>query len=215
MGRWETFWTGKDGRPNAEIETYADFFAAGSYILANPVLSDLVASSSDWTGFTSINAPFGTTLECPRPDKFFSNNMPDTVDLHFSRPVFAEGFDADYYANTTDGEIWSELLDVVSVREKQAWEEREAKNKSVMGIQAIIAQSRLDSPLSRAPRRQPHPWFVSKYPKVAKAQQRRHAIFIANYERSMQELTAKSDKTVFPAGTWDLAARGIVATDSV
>jgi putative transposase len=192
-GRWESLW---DRRSYSGVKLLRgeDVLDSMAYTLANPVEARLVNRARQWLGATSAGMVFGRARQITRPQKFFSEDMPEVVELEIVRPGC--------FAGLGDAEVLAQVEADVSRREAE-----HAKLGTAMGMTRVLEQDWRASPESFELRRQLQPTIKGrdKWARI-EALQRSKAWLVA-YKDALTQFVAGVRDVVFPAGTWWMCAR--------
>src|SRR5690606_27428021 len=142
-GRWEAFWS-RESYSGVKLLEDQDVISKMAYTLANPVKARLVDHATEWEGATSAGMKFGRARRIARPEKFFRDSMPETVELVLTRPRC--------FAGLSDADVLELVRAEVARREAVHAEQGKA-----MGMARVRAQGWKSSPDSFEPRRQMKP----------------------------------------------------------
>ena len=85
FGEWDALWSAQPYSAPRLLEP-DDILRKLVYVLANPVAAGLVRYCKDWAGPTSWNMEYGVPVKIARPPVFFSDKMPEEVELVIHRP---------------------------------------------------------------------------------------------------------------------------------
>ena len=189
-GRWESFWDRESYSAVTLVED-EDVIAKMAYTLANPVEARLVGHADEWDGATSAGMQFGGRRWITRPRKFFSEGMPEVVELRLTRPAC--------FAELSDRELMDSLRGLVEGAEAEA-----RKQGRAMGMAAVRRQEWWSSPVTTELRRGLTPTIAAKN-KWARieALQRAKAWLIA-YREALAVFVGGVRDVVFPVGTWKM-----------
>lgn len=216
-----------------ELVDAAAIFDKLIYSLTNPVKDQLVKRADHWPGATSLAYHLDDEeLVAPRPAWFFSKRttMPKEVRLRFVRP--------EPFAHLTHEE-WADMIRAaVARRERAAEDERRRTGRTVLGVQAVLAQRFDESPNGSPPGRRknkrsrgraavdpraasdpratinPRPTINpraatrNKWRRVEVLQ--RNRAFLRAYAAALRDYRAGQHDVIFPPGTWKLYEEGHV-----
>ena len=192
-GRWENFFSSEQVCV-VRLDTREDLIKKLVYIATNPVKAGLVAKVDDWPGAQGYRALLeGRPLRAKRPEHFFADDGTMPKEVTFQMTVPPELGDRD--------EIIAEVKARVAEVERTLARYRANKGKRVLGRDAVLRQSWLDSPLRREPRRGLRPTFMAStlWVLIESAQRKRE--FTKAYRQARAERLAGKD-AVFPFGTY-------------
>jgi putative transposase len=192
-GRWEAFWD-RDSYSGVELLEDQDVISKMAYTLANPVKARLVGRVGDWEGATSAKMGFGQRRWIRRPEKFFSEAMPEEVELVLTRPAGFEGMG--------DAEVL-ELVRADVARREAA--HRKAGN--VARMWRVLKQKWWECPKSFDPRRQLRPTVAGKNKWARIDALRRAGDWLAEYYRALARFVGGDREVEFPRGTWHMRVR--------
>ena len=192
-GRWEAFWD-RESYSGVKLLEDGDVISKMAYTLANPVRARLVEHATEWEGATSVGMPFGRARVIVRPDKFFRDSMPETVELVLTRPAGFEGL--------SDAQVLERVRVDVARREGM-----HAEKGKALGMKRVRAQGWASSPDTVAPRRQMNPTIAgrNKWARI-EALQRAKEWLMAYYDALAQFVSGERE-VEFPRGTWQMCAR--------
>jgi putative transposase len=199
FGEWDALWSAQPYSAPRLLEP-DDVLRKVVYALANPVAAGLVRYCKDWAGPTSWNMEYGVAVKIARPPVFFSEKMPDEVELVIHRPP---GLRPDL----DDRELRA------LVRERAHEEEREIMGKmrdagrTFMGMVRVLKQDRHETPSTRDRRGGIRPTVVgrSKWARIEALQ--RNALFFEEHEVARLAFEAGRRDVVFPHGTYLMRVR--------
>ncbi len=157
LGRWENFWATE--QPNAVFCVEAeDRFSKMIYLLANPVIDNLVDRVSDWPGASSfaLHVSGRQTITVKRPRAYFGANgkMPKEITLKIER---LDGFE-----HLTDVEWTAKVKAALEAEEEKARVHRRVSGVRVLGRRAVLETSPFSIPKTAAPRRNLRPHIACK-----------------------------------------------------
>lgn len=110
-----------------------DVIAKMAYTLANPVEARLVGHADEWDGATSAGMQFGGRRWIARPQKFFSEGMPEVVELRLTRPAC--------FAELSDRELMDSLRGLVEGTEAEARKQGRAIGMAAVRRQEVVVES--------------------------------------------------------------------------
>jgi putative transposase len=192
-GRWDGFWDRKS-YSGVELLEEQDVIRKMGYTLANPVKARLVNRARQWEGATSAGMVFGRARQIVRPHRFFSEDMPEVVELELTRPECCDGLG--------DAEILALVEADVSRREA-----KHATRGKAMGMSRVRKQDWNASPASFELRRglQPTIAGASKWARIEALQRSKE--WLIEYRAALAQFVAGVRDVVFPTGTWWMCAR--------
>lgn len=201
LGRFENFWSSEPTSVVRLLEA-KDVLDKMVYAYANPAAADLVETIEEWPGVSSFQTALTAgQLTATRPKFFFRADgkepgviQPESVILPIARPRA--------FADRTQLE-WSALL-TEQVRGAEAGHRahREAAGKTVLGREAILAQSPFDCPKSAAPHFGISPRIAAKNKWTRIEGLQRCKVFLDRYAQSIKDWMLGATAVVFPAGTY-------------
>ncbi len=187
-GRRESLW---ERRPYSAVELIEgrDAIAKMGYTLANPVAARLVDRACEWGGATSAGMRFGQRWQIRRPKGFFSDSMPEVVELMLTAPECC--------AELAD----DELLACVEADVRRREQESEALGPA-LGMQKVLEQDWRASPRTEEPLGGLRPTIAcaSKWARI-EALRRSKEWFLA-YKAALARFVAGERDAEFPRGTW-------------
>ena len=198
-GRWEAFWAPGSYCAPTLLEP-EDMLAKCVYTLNNPVLSALVGRPDRWKGATSWDLEYGVPIKVKRPKVFFSEHMPEELELVITRPpgLFPDVDDRAARARVRDA-AWQSAVEFERSHRQQGG--------SFMGMARVLRQPRNSSPDTRAPRRGLKPNIAgrSKWARIEALQ--RLKSFVTHYAEALARFLAGDTDAEFPAGTYLMRVR--------
>lgn len=192
-GRWENFFSSEQVSV-VRLDTRDDLIKKLVYIATNPVKAGLVAKVEDWPGAQGYQALLeGKSLHATRPKHFFAEDGTMPKEVSFQMTVPPEFGDKD--------DIVAEVKARVADVERVEAQHRTARGKRILGRDAVLRQSWLDSPSSREPRRGLRPMFMASTLWALVESARRKRDFTAAYRQARVERLAGKE-SIFPFGTY-------------
>jgi putative transposase len=193
LGRWESFW---DPRPTSAVALLGDGAVVEkmAYTLANPVRARLVGRARAWGGATSAGMRFGRARRIARPGKFFSEKMPEFVDLGLARPGWCSWLD--------DRELRCSVDRRVRELEVEC-----GKLGPAIGMQAVLDRDWSDSPAMEGRRRELSPTVAGGERRTRVEWQRRAEAWLGEYRAALGRFVDGVRDVEFPAGTWWMCVR--------
>jgi putative transposase len=191
--RWEAFWD-RESYSGVKLLEERDVISKIGYVLANPVKARLVNRAREWEGATSAGMAFGWRRRIQRPEKFFSESMPEEVELVLTRPA---GF---------DGLGDREVLELVraDVARREALHREKG---TVTRMHGVFEQKWWECPSSFDPRRQLRPTVAGKNKWARIDALRRSGEWLAEYYEALRRFVGGERDVVFPRGTWKMCVR--------
>ena len=167
-----------------------------TYVLLNPVSAGLVRYAWDWPGVTSWNLEYGKPLRVKRPEGFFSDDMPEEVEVVLHRP---EGL----YPDADDSEARRRFRAHVEERQSRLIRIKRGRGLVFMGAGRVMRQPR-DNKVE-IPRAKIRPHVASRDPS-----RRVHALlelvrFWEDHRAARLAFKDDSRDVEFPLGTWWMA----------
>jgi len=192
-GRREAFWT-RESYSGVKLLEDQDVISKMAYTLANPVKARLVDRATEWEGATSADMVFEQPRVIARPEKFFRESMPETVELVLTRP--------ECFEDLSD----AELLELIRADVARREVEHAEKGKAI-GMSRVRAQGWKASPETVAPRRQLNPTVAgrNKWARIQALQQAKE--WLMAYYDALAQFVAGERGVEFPPGTWQMCAR--------
>jgi REP element-mobilizing transposase RayT len=199
LGRFENFW---DSNQTSVVRLVSvdDLIEKIVYAATNPVAAGLVARVDQWPGVNTIKALLDKQpIVVKRPWRFFSEDMPDEVTLHFRIPP--EYGDQDV--------ILARIRARIAEVEAEHAAARAATGAAVLGRRAVRLQSWRDRPRTFEPRFGISPQVAcrDKWRRVEALA--RNRLFVTAYVAA-RELWKAGRATLFPPGTYWLARHAFV-----
>jgi len=201
-GRWENLFVDNSSPPVWLVDC-DDAFEKMVYVLTNPVAAGLVPSGAHWPGVLTTPAQIGQRQTIQRPDFFFRKNgpVPESVTLELTRPPF--------FSEETDEEFARRLGEAVEAREESIRARFREEKRKFQGTRKIRAQSHLDAPRTREPRRNLNPRVAcrDKWKRIAALQANQQ--FLKDYRAALKEFCERVKRksrdaleVIFPRGTY-------------
>ena len=192
-GRWESFW---DPQPTSEVVLLDDAAVVEkiAYVLANPVRARLVGTARGWLGATSAGMQFGRARRFGRPAVFFSDAMPEFVDLELVRLGWCSRFDDRALQRSIEARV-------------RELEVEHAKLGPAIGMQAVLARDWSDAPTSTQPRRELSPRVAGGDRVTRIGWLREAAEWLVEYRAALGWFVEGARDVEFPAGTWAMGVR--------
>ncbi len=192
-GRSDGFWE-KKSYSGVKLVEAPDVLRSMAYTLANPVKARLVNRARQWGGATSAGMRFGRARTIRRPKGFFSDAMPETVELVLTRPGCLDG--------RSDDEVleWLEA----DVARREALHHREGKAK---GMQRVMDQDWRSSPETVEAGRQLQPTIkaADKWARIEALQRTKE--WLRSYYEALARFVGGERDVEFPPGTWRMCVR--------
>lgn len=191
--RSESIW---DRRSYNDVELLDDAAVLDkmAYTLANPVEDRLVDHAWQWTGAKSMGMAFGEVRQIAKPNVFFGDAMPETVELELTRPRC--------FQELNDAELLAELHTEVARREDEF-----GKLGKSIGMERVRAMSWTSSPESEEPRGQLRPTVASRDKRTRIEALRRAKEWLNAYKSALARFVDGVRDVEFPQGTWWMCVR--------
>ena len=191
-GETDSLWSGQRGSVVRllDVETV---LRKCTYVLLNPVDAGLVRYAWEWPGVTSWGLEYGNPLKVKRPEGFFSDDMPEEVEVAIQRP---KGL----YPDADDTEARRRLRAHIQELQSELLATKQAEGQTFMGVRKVMRQSRDNKVKNQRARIRPHV--------ASKDQQKRvNALLeLVRFWKDHREarLAFKKDQrnVEFPLGTW-------------
>jgi hypothetical protein len=205
MGRWEAFWASE---PYGALELLDGGRIVDKcvYTLLNPVEAGLVRYVWEWEGANSWALEYGQVVHARRPEVFFSESMPESVELRLTRPP-------ETMPHLSDRELRAEIRRIVRERQGELVRRMRERGVTFMGMRRVLKHRPTDSPMSRAPRRGIRPTVAgrSRWARIEALQ--RNKAWLASYREALRRYLEGARDAVFPAGTYLMRVRYGVACE--
>jgi putative transposase len=194
-GRWENFWA-TEQTSVVELVEPEDVVEKMIYALGNPVKDDLVETSREWPGASSLAAQMSDEpIRAFRPRRFFSADgpMPDEMTIRLARPPGLESMSAVAFRE------W--IAERLKQWETDAADRRARGGKRVLGPEAVVKQPWWGHPSTREPRRRLNPKVACRNVWARIEALARNKAFIAAYRCARERLLAGLEAKL-PVGTY-------------
>ncbi len=169
------------------------------YIMNHGVKDGLVRYARDWQGPQSYSSHYGAAETIARPDFFFGEDMPESVQVKITRPDIKRELDP--------GELRRWLRDTAEDDAKKLVRGFKKERGVFMGMERVLKQPRNSSPRIRAKRRGIVPSFATRDPKRGSAR----AKIVQNFRAKHRECSKRVEKgergVEFPYGTYLMRIR--------
>jgi REP element-mobilizing transposase RayT len=198
-GEWESVWSAQ--RYSAPtMEEPQDTLRKCIYTLLNPVDAELVRYAWDWQGVTSYRLEYGKPKVIRRPDAFFSDKMPEQVELVIRRPKGLR-------PELDNRQLRREIRAAVKREQRAVAERVRGKGRRFLGMDRVRKQPRHGSPRDRGRRRGIRPTVAakSKWTRIEALQ--RNQRFLAEHRDARSRFEKGERDVAFPAGTYLMRAR--------
>lgn len=194
-GHWDSFWERRSYSAVALLDD-CDVISKMGYTLVNPVRAGLIGRAREWGGATSSHMRFGWRQIIPRPDQFFSKDMPDFATLELTRPSLRDA--------STSERVEELLAHEVKRREIAIRAKRRSKP---IGMKEVLKQDWNSSPATYERRRGMQPRIASKdkWRRIEALQ--RSAEWLREYREAWTAFVCGNRDVEFPKGTWWMCAR--------
>ena len=203
FGEWESLWSAQ--RYSAPVlQEPQDAFDKSVYIHLNAVAAGLVRYAWDWLGVSSYSMEYDRPRTVERPEGFFSDKMPKTVELVIRRPKGLR-------PELTDRELRREIRATVKERQGAIVKERLANGKRILGMDRVLKQPRTGAPHDKGRRRGIRPAVAAKSKWVRIEALQRNKQFVADHRQARLRFEAGGLDVTFPAGTYLMRLRFNVA----
>jgi REP element-mobilizing transposase RayT len=195
LGRFENLWSSEKTSVIA-LQECSDVLDKILYTLCNPVQAHLVAHGDLWPGVWLFKRSHSRSIE--RPDVYFreDGDMPERVELTIKPPPQFGDLSIEEY----EQRVTSELEE----KEREIRQEMDSKGQSFMGVQGVMYQQHLSTPLSPEKRFGTNPRIAAnnKWLRIEAIQ--RHKEFLFTYRQAFRLWKEGNREVVFPAGTYAL-----------
>jgi REP element-mobilizing transposase RayT len=192
-GRFESFWDPESYNAVTLLDGDAVVEKMG-YALANPVEARLVGHAREWGGATSVGMQFGHVRRVARPQGFFSERMPEVVELELTRPAIC--------VELSDRELMQRVRADVERRERES-----AGVGRAMGMSRVLRQDWRASPERAEPRFGMKPTIAGRSKQARIEALARAKAWLAAYKDALAQFVSGVRDVVFPAGTWHMRVR--------
>jgi putative transposase len=164
------------------------------YLLLNAVAAGLVRYAWDWPGATSWGLEYGKPIVIRRPEKFFSDDMPEQVELVLTRPP-------DVREDLDDRQLRALIREEVRHRQGDIAAEMRQAGRTFLGVKRVLR-----CPRRAAPRDRPvfgfHPEVAAKDKNLRVAALARNAVFRAEHAATRERRRGGDFTAVYPYGTY-------------
>lgn len=192
-GRRENLWS-SEALSLVRLVGPDDVIAKLVYAATNPVKDGLVAKVSDWPGVNTLGALLdGGVIETKRPTHFFAadGTMPESATLKLVIPPSLGAAD----------EFRRRLRELCAAAEDDYAKERRRRGLTVLGREAILAQSWRGQPESPREKTDIRPTVAARSLSSRIAALAQYRTFLAAY-RAARECWREGKAAIFPAGTY-------------
>jgi putative transposase len=208
LSRFENFWSSE---PTSVVRLLEpdDVLDKMVYAYSNPPVADLVETSEEWPGVSTLQATFTDgEMTATRPAHFFRDDgdMPETVTLKIHRPRA--------FAHLTREEWAEKVRDLVQAKEAAARERRHREGKRVLGVARILAQNPFSRPKSHAPHFKMNPRLAAKNKWARIETLLRNRSFQEKYRDAIKRHLSGITNVLFPFGTYWMNKFGKVACEA-
>ena len=199
FGEWDSLWSSQPYSAPRMLSP-ADMLRKIVYVLLNPVAAKLVRYAWEWGGPSSWGLEYGVPLPIKRPAAFFSDDMPEVVELVIHRPP---GLRPDL----SDRDLRAFIREETKRQQGDLVAKILAQGGSFLGMQRVLKQPRHDRPSSSGGH------FTIRPTVIAGDRQKRidalaeEAAFRAEHERCRQAFITGDRNVVFPYGTYLMRVR--------
>jgi putative transposase len=199
FGEWDALWSAQPYSAPHLLEP-DDVLRKVVYTLVNPVAAGLVRYCKDWAGPTSWNLEYGVPIKIARPPGFFSEKMPDEVELVIHRP-------AGLRPDLSDRELRALIRERARREEHELLGKMTESGRTFIGMARVLKQARHHTPSSREQRRGIRPTVAarSKWARIEALQ--RNALFLEEHEAARVAFKAGNRDVLFPHGTYLMRVR--------
>ena len=193
-GEWDSLWSGQRGS-TVRLLGPDDVKQRCIYVLLNPVEAGLVRYARDWTGVTSWHLEYGRPMTIKRPEGFFSDKMPKTVEIVLQRPP-------GLYPELNDREARRKLKEEATAAQSELIARHKAEGRTFMGMKRVLRQPRHHTPNTQLERRgiRPHVAGKSKWARIEALSSLTE--FWRAHAEARRAFEAGDTKVDFPYGTY-------------
>jgi putative transposase len=164
------------------------------YMLVNAVKAELVRYAWEWPGASSWGLEYGKPITIRRPERFFSKDMPEEVQIVLHRPPGVRD-------DLDDRELRSSIREEVRRRQGDIAAEVRAAGRTFLGVKRVLRCSRRAVPKAR-PLFGMHPEVAAGDKELRIAALARNAIFRAEYELTRERRRSGDYTAIYPYGTY-------------
>jgi len=202
---------------NVRLKRFENMFAPGSYnapklleasdveekciyALTNPTEAGLVKAPRYWTGVSSWSMEYGVTRVVERPDVYFRDCMPATVELRLTRP-------SGLYPEFDNRAARRRLRQHAEWKAYEIAESIRANGGGFMGMKRVLRQPCESAPQTRAQRFgiKPNVAGKNKWARIEALQMLKS--FLTRYVEARLAWSAGMREVEFPPGTYLMARR--------
>jgi hypothetical protein len=134
----DKLWSGQRHSAPRLLDT-ATVLEKNSYVLTNAVKHGLVRYAWDWPGVTSWYMEYGVPKTIKRPDFFFSEGMPEEVQVTITRPP-------GLFPELNDREARAKVREHARAEQSRLLGEFKKQGRTFLGPRRVLRQSRHDAP---------------------------------------------------------------------
>jgi len=195
-GRWEYFWSPRDGLQEISSEEAA--VRGMAYTITNPVVAGLVAQPAAWPGLTTQLGHLGASKKTSgaftfkRPAFFFKQDgdLPETATLRLAPHPLA-GDSKAFVAK-----VIKRVREIISAKQKQL----RADGQRFAGARAVLRRRHDATPDTETEHRELNPRFAEPDPERRICRLIRYKAWLADYAQALK-LWRETGEAIFPAGT--------------
>ncbi len=196
LGRFESLWS-SEPYSAVQLETEEDIWDKLLYVLANPTAAGLVPTLSQWPGAHSDPRGYGSApIVVERPGVYFRDDglMPEKVKLELAVPTA--------FGDLNPRQFGTRLAKSLEARQAEHVAEFEAKSRSFLGREPVLAQSPYDKPKGPADHMNLNPRVAcrDKWRRIEALGRLKE--FLEAYREAWVAFKEGVKDVVFPAGTY-------------
>jgi hypothetical protein len=170
------------------------------YVLLNPVEACLVRYVKDWAGPSSWNMEYGVPIKIQRPPVFFSDKMPDEVELVIHRPP-------DLRTDLSDRELRAFIRKQAEQQQSDLVAKILASGSTFLGMKRVLKADRHSSPKTPSGLFGMRPTVAGKDKQLRIEALRINKQFLADHETARLQFNTGNRDVVFPHGTYLMRVR--------
>lgn len=199
FGEWDSLWSGQPHSAVKLIDT-DDVLTRLIYVLLNPVAAGLVRYAWDWEGVTSWHMEYGVPVKVKKPSFFFTDDMPDEVEVTIHRP---KGL----FPGLSDRAARAKVRELAKAKQADLIAKAREEGRTFMGMKRVLRQPRHTRPSTHLERRgiRPNVACRSKWARIEALGCLKQ--FRADHEAARLAFKAGDRNVEFPAGTYLMKVR--------